>query len=212
MVTLVAVVVGAVITMLAQIVLDGFRARAQKAARGDEIRAAIRVIRFHFYAAEHVLKAALESGLWWSGVAGLDLAAAGESLQVLAGLLPEHQWRVYTAAWRRLHGCLQRYDACVHGPWDSGPPRQITDPMYGHHLTLQHIERPDLKFLLGAFVTVDDARRQLEPYVADRSTGDVPLGRLCLTGQEITEALDEAGHLVDRGQWQEILRPCASNS
>ena len=183
MVTLVAVVVGAVITMLAQIVLDGLRARAQKAARGDEIRAAIRVIRFHFYAAEHVLKAALESGLWWSGVAGLDLAAAGESLRVLAGLLPEHQWRVYTAAWRRLHGCLQRYDACVHEPQDSGPPRQITDPTYGHHLTLQHIERPDLKFLLGAFVTVDDARRQLEPYVADQSTGDVPLGRLCPTGQ-----------------------------
>ena len=64
MVTLVAVVVGGVLTMLAQIVLDGLRARAEKTARRDEIRAAVRVIRFHFYAAQHVLKAALESGLW----------------------------------------------------------------------------------------------------------------------------------------------------
>ncbi len=135
---------------------------------------------------------------------GLDLAAAGESLQALAGLLPEYQWRVYTAAWRRLHGCFQRYDACV--------PGQTVNSAYDHHLTGQPIEEPDLRFLLGAFVTVDDARRQLQPYAVDRSTGDVPLGRLCLTGQEITEALDEAGHLVDRDPWQEILRPCASDS
>ena len=76
MVTLVAVVVGGILAMLAQIVLDGLRTRAEKAARRDEIRAAVRAIRFHFYAAQHVLKAALESGLWWSGAAGLDLAAA----------------------------------------------------------------------------------------------------------------------------------------
>jgi hypothetical protein len=212
MVTLVAVVVGGVITMLAQIVLDSVRARAQRAARRDEIRAAVRVIRFHFYAAQHVLKAALETGLWWSGAAGLDLAAAGESLQMLAGLLPEQQWRIYTAASRRLHGCLQRYDACAHERQGSGPPRQVTGRAPGHHLIAQHIEQPDLKFLLGAFVTVDDARRQLQPYAGDQSTGDVPLGQLCLTGQEITEALDEAGHLVDRDQWQQTLRPCASDS
>ena len=68
----------------------------------------------------------------------------------------------------------------MHGPQDSGPSRQVADHAYGHHLILQHIERPDLKFLLGAFVTVDDARRQLQPYVADRSTGEVPLCQFCL--------------------------------
>lgn len=71
MVTLAAVVIGGILTLLAQVVLDGLRARAEKAARRDEIRAAVRVIRFHFYAAQHVLKAALEPGLWWSGAAGL---------------------------------------------------------------------------------------------------------------------------------------------
>jgi hypothetical protein len=129
-----------------------------------------------------VLKAALETGLWWPGPAGLDLASAGESLQMLAGLLPETQWRIYTAAWRRLHGCLQRYDACVHEPDRARRlPLQGTDRAYGHHLIMQHIDLPDLKFLLGAFVTVDDARRQLQPYAADRSTGSVPLGQLRLT-------------------------------
>ena len=127
MVTLVAVVVGAVITMLAQIVLDGLRARAQKAARRDEIRAAIRVIRFHFYAAQHLLKAALESGLWWSGAAGLDLAAAGESLQVLAGLLPEDQWRVYTAAWRACTAaCSVTTPACTGLRTAARPGRSLT--------------------------------------------------------------------------------------
>ena len=211
MVTLVAVVVGGILAMLAQIVLDGLRTRAEKAARRDEIRAAVRAIRFHFYAAQHVLKAALESGLWWSGAAGLDLAAAGESLPTLAGLLPEHQWRVYTAAWRRLHGCLQRYDACVHGRLGGAPPGRAANRAHDHDPARQRIEQPDLKFLIGAFVTVNDARIQLQPYVADQSITEVPLRRLCLTRQEITEALDEAGHLVDRDRWQDILRPCASD-
>jgi hypothetical protein len=130
----------------------------------------------------------------------------------LADLLPEDQWRVYTAAWRRLRGCLQRYDACMQGRQGGDLPRQAAGRAYGHHLTGQTIEQPDLKFLLSVFVAVDDARQQLQPYAVDRSITEVPLGRLRLTEQEITEALDEAGHLVDQDQWHKILRPCASGS
>ena len=41
----------------------------------------------------------------------------------------------------------------------------------------------------------------------DRSTGLVPLGRLCLTKQEVAEALEAAGHLVDRNSGEEFCNP-----
>ena len=117
MVTLVAVVVGGILAMLAQIVLDGLRTRAEKAARRDEIRAAVRAIRFHFYAAQHVLKAALESGLWWSGAAGLDLAAAGESLPTLApaARAPVARLHCRLASPARLPPALRRLRAWTTG-------------------------------------------------------------------------------------------------
>ena len=113
MLNFVGVVLGAVITILGQLTLKEMQARTRKRKKQAQIKAAVRVIRFHFYAAQHVLKESLETGLWWSAEAGLDVAAAGEALQKLARLLPEEQWRIYTAAWRRLRGCIQRHDACL---------------------------------------------------------------------------------------------------
>ena len=93
---------------------------------------------------------------------------------------------VYTAAWRRLHGCLQRYDACV--------PGQAVNRAHDHRLTGQPIEQPDLMFQLGAFVTVDDARRQLQLYAADRRC---PAGRPLTDRAGITEALDRPVHSIE---------------
>lgn len=73
MLTLVAVVLGGVITILAQIVLDYLRGKSQKRREQDKIKAAVRVIRLYFYAAQHVLRESLETGFWWSGAAGLDV-------------------------------------------------------------------------------------------------------------------------------------------
>ena len=153
-----------------------------------------------------MLRESLETGFWWSGAAGLDLAAAGEALPTLADLLPEEEWRIYTAAWRRLRGCIQRYDACVRRSGSKVSPGEVAEFTYGHSLISQHIEPADLKFLLSTFVTVDDARRQLQPYVRDSETRPVPLGQLCLSKQEIDVALKEASHLVDQDRWQGILQ------
>ena len=68
------------------------------------------MIRFHFYAAQHVLKESLQTGLWWSAEAGLDVADAGEALKV-GCLLPEEQWRIYTAAWR---DCAAVFSVTTH--------------------------------------------------------------------------------------------------
>ncbi len=210
MLTLVAVVLGGVITILAQIVLDYLRGKSQKRREQDKIKAAVRVIRLYFYAAQHVLRESLETGFWWSGAAGLDVAAAGEALPTLADLLPEEECRIYTAAWRRLRGCIQRYDSCVRKSGSKGSPME--EFTYGHSLIPQHIEPADLKFLLSTFVTVDDARQQLQPYVRDSATRPVPLRQLCLTKQEINEALKEASHLVDQNRWQGILQSSESSS
>lgn len=84
-----------------------------------------------------------------------------------------------------------------------------TEPTHGHNLTSIQIEPADLKFLLGAFVTVDQARHALQKYVTDSSTQKVELGRLHLTQQQIYEAIDEeAGRFVDRDYWKRILESC----
>ena len=161
--------------MLAQILLDYLRGKTQKRKEEAEINATVRVIRFHFYAAEHVLKESLETGFWWSGEAGLDVAAAGEELGRLAGLLTEDQWRIYTGAWRRLRGCIQRYDECILRPGRNGLSAKMAEHAYGHNLISQRIEPADLKFLLSTFITVDDARLRLLPYVREKETREVPL-------------------------------------
>ena len=104
MLTLVAAALGGVIALLAQITLAYLQTRAGKRRKKEESEAAVRVIRFHFYASQRVLQASLETGLWWASEEGLNVAAAGEALNTLADLLPEEQWRTYTAAWRRLQG------------------------------------------------------------------------------------------------------------
>jgi hypothetical protein len=195
-----------------QVTLDYLRGKSQKRKEQDEIKTAIRVIRFYFYAAQHVLRESLQTGLWWSGEAGLDVAAAGETLPTLANLLPEDQWRLYTAAWRRLRGCIQRYNASVSRSASNGAPREVAEARYGHSLISQRIEPADLQFLLSTFVTVDDARRQLQPYVRDSMTREVPLDRIQLTKPQIEAALKEASHMVDQKRWQEILQSSEDSS
>jgi hypothetical protein len=204
LITFAAVVLGGVISILSQVTLDSVRQRSHKREKEAESQAAIRVIRFHFYAAQHVLKESLETGRWWSGPAGLDVAVAGEDLNRLAGLLPDEEWRIYTAAWRRLCSCIRRYEAS-RLLTSEGSTVVLTEPIHGENSLAQSIEPTDLQFLLGTFVTVDDARRRLQHHSVDRLSGDVRLSRLGLTDQEKIAALDLAGHLIDRSRWQEIL-------
>jgi hypothetical protein len=207
MLTLLAVVIGGVITLLAQIALERLNESRKKRRKDEQSRAAVRVIRFHFFAAEHVLKRCLETGFWWSSAAGINVAAAGEALDTLAELLPEEQWRIYTGAWRRLRGCIQRYDGSVHKPVSNDSSMGVAELTYGHDLILQRIEPADLKFLLATFVTVDQARHALEKYVVDSTTQEVKLGPLCLNKEQIHQALEDAGRFVKRDDWERILQP-----
>ena len=116
MLTLLAVVVGGVITLLAQIALERLKESRKKRRKNEQSRAAVRVIRFHFFAAEHVLKRCLETGFWWSSAAGLNVAAAGEALDTSRRARPEEQWRIYTGA---CADCAARYSSVTTHPCTS---------------------------------------------------------------------------------------------
>jgi 4-hydroxybenzoate polyprenyltransferase len=69
------------------------------------------------------------------------------------------------------------------------------------------VDQIDLQHLLGTFVAIDDARNELERYVLDGSTGEVPLEQVRLTEEEISAALEHhTGHLVDVSRWRARLR------
>jgi hypothetical protein len=210
--TFVAVVLGGVISILSQVALDVTRARAQARKNRKEIMTAVRVIRFMLYSAQHVLKEALETGRWWSPSDELNVAAAGEDLRALAELLPEEHWRIYTASWRRLHDCIRRFDAAqttVALPANASPQA----PVIGHYAATSAaglgpvIHPVDLQVILGAFITVDNARYQLETYVVETYTNEIPLDRICLTDQQIAEAIDhQTSRMVDKRRWHARLR------
>ena len=211
--TFIAVVLGGVISVLSQVTLDTTRARAQARTKRKEITTAIRVIRFTFYSAEYVLKEALETGRWWSPTDELSVAAAGEDLHKLAATLLEEHWRIYTGAWRRLHDCVRRFEAAQRTAaapasmnsqtsiaGDRGASASVTDPG-------SVISAADLQRILGAFISADDARHRLEAYVVETSTRDVPLAQICLTDQEIADAIDHhASRSVNKSQWHARLR------
>ena len=211
--TFIAVVLGGVISVLSQVTLDTTRARAEARRKSKEINAAIRVVRFTFYSAEYVLKEALETGRWWSPADELSVAAAGEDLRTLATVLPEEHWRIYSAAWRRLHDCVRRFEAAQRTAAtpasmnsqasitdDRGVPGSVTDPG-------SVISAGDLQRILGAFISADDARHRLEAYVVETRTNEVPLGQICLTDQEIGDAIDQhASQSINKRQWHARLR------
>ena len=210
--TFVAVVLGGVISVLSQVTLDTTRARAEARRKSKEINAAIRVVRFTFYSAEYVLKEALETGRWWSPADELSVAAAGEDLHTLATMLPEEHWRIYTAAWRRLHDCVRRFEAAQRTAATSASMNSqasitgdrgassVADPG-------SVISAADLQRILGAFISADDARHRLEAYVVETRTNDVPLGQICLTDQEIADAIDHhASRSISKRQWHARLR------
>lgn len=197
--TLAAVLLGGLITIVSQLTLDGMRNRALEKAKQKETRAAVRVIRFHFYAAQHVLREALETGFWWTQPVDLDLGAAGEDLQLLANLLPEPEWRIYTGAWRRLRDVIRRYDAAMQEAENlQGGLERLTGPL----------DKADMQYVLGAFATIDDARRHLQRYVRDAVPGEVPIRQISLAPEDASWALaNRASHLVDVGRWMNRLEP-----
>lgn len=200
--TLAAVVLGGMISIVSQLTLDGMRNRAIEKAKQKEAQAAVRVIRFHFYAAEQVLKEALETGRWWARPVDLDLGAAGEDLQFLANLLPESEWRIYTGAWRRLRDVIRRFDAAT---------QRITGQQNSAEQQPSPPSKSDMQALLGAFATIDDARRHLQRYVRDAAPGDVLVRKIKLTQEEGRWALaNRASHLVDVETWMIRLGPAYS--
>jgi hypothetical protein len=214
--TFIAVILGGLISVLSQVTLDATRTRAQARTKREEINTAIRVIRFTFYSAEYVLKEALETGRWWSPSDELNIAAAGEDLRALAAVLPEEHWRIYTGSWRRLHDCVRRFEAArltaaapasTHSQVSVAGDRGASAPFMDSGSV---ISTADLQGILGAFISADDARHRLEIYVVERSTNDVPLGRICLTDQEIADAIDRcASQSVDKPRWHTRLRSSA---
>lgn len=212
--TLIAVVLGGVISVLSQVTLDATRARAQARTERQEITTAIRVIRFTFYSAEHVLREALETGRWWSPSDELNVAAAGEDLRALAATLPEEHWRIYTGAWRRLRECVRRAEAA-----------RLTEAVPGSAQVANRVASApdtdsgsvisvaDLQRILGAFISADDARHRLQTYVVERYTNEVLLSRICLTDQEIADAVDHyASQSADKPRWHARLRSSTNAS
>lgn len=200
LITLGAVLLGGLMTMLGQLTLESIRSQLAVRRLRREREAAVRVIRFQFYCAQHVLKRALESCMWWGTPEELTLGESGEDLRMLASLLPEPEWRIYTSAWRRLRECSQLRPESTVAP---GPPCADDVNRSGHD---NRIPVAALQQLLGAFVAVDDARHRLERYVVDKSTGEIPLHPIGLTPGEITFVLQHhAGHLVDASVWSARL-------
>jgi hypothetical protein len=196
LITLGAVLLGGLMTMLGQLTLESIRSRLAARQLRREREAAVRVIRFQFYCAQHVVKRALESRVWWGTPDELTLGEPGEDLRILAGLLPELEWRIYTSAWRRLRECSQLRSESAAAP---GLPDEDGVDRNGHD---NRISVAALQQLLGAFVTVDDARHRLESYVVDKSTGEIPLHPIGLTPAEIAFGLQHhVGHLVDTSGW-----------
>jgi hypothetical protein len=157
------------------------------------------VVRFKFYAAEHELKQALETGKWWAPQADPTVATAGEDLRSLAGLLEEEHWRMYTAAWRRLHECIIR----------SQNARVVkTHPKNGPGDLQPSIRPDDQKHMLGAFITVENARWELREYVQDERRFEVNLARsrIALDDLQVADAIDHyASPLADKQKWRERL-------
>jgi hypothetical protein len=120
LITLGAVMLGGLMTMLGQLTLESIRSQLAVRQLRREREAAVRVIRFQFYCAQHVLKRALESCMWWGTSEELTLGEPGEDLRMLAGLLPEPEWRLYTSAWRRLRECSQLRPESTAAPGSPG--------------------------------------------------------------------------------------------
>lgn len=195
LVTLGAVLLGGLMTVLGQLALEWIRSRLEQRRTRREREAAVRVIRFQFYSAQHVLKQAIEQRTWWGAPDELTLGESGQDLRMLADVLAEPEWRIYTSAWRRLRECsrLRPESAKYMGSADekADASRRCDEP----------IPLAALQQLLGAFVTIDDARHRLLRYVVDEKTGKVPLRPVGLTDAEIATGLKHAGHLVDVSAW-----------
>jgi hypothetical protein len=195
LVTLAAVLLGGLMTVLGQVALEALhRGRDARRVRRER-QVTIRIIKFQLYCAEHVMKRALESRTWWPSSDELTLGEPGEDLKVLADLLPEFEWRIYTSAWRQLRECARLRP---------GPNVSVGDGDNSGHTQNQvdRIPSTALLQLLGAFVTVDDARHRLEPYGLDRSTGEITIRPVGLTSTDMSDALHNyAGHLVDVSAW-----------
>jgi hypothetical protein len=169
--------VGAAGTLF-KLLLDQYQAQQKDTRLERDRRATIRVIRFQFYCAQQVLKRALASGLWWEGPDELIVGEPGQDLKLLADLLPEDEWRIYTSGWRRLRECANLRRPTVKA---NATSHQMSTPPTTGRLK---IEISELQEILGTFVTVDDARHRLEPYVQDITTGKINLDRIRLSPTE----------------------------
>ncbi|MFD5017230.1 hypothetical protein [Streptomyces chartreusis] len=138
--TLIGVLLRGALTIASQVVISVLRSRDERRQKREAAVAILRVHRFHFYAAQHLLKDALESGRWWPREFEPFPLPDDQDLREMTLLVPIPVWRAYTAAVRRLTGCTRlRQNA---GDLDA-------------------VSTPHLQLLLGAYVTLDHTRHAI---------------------------------------------------
>jgi hypothetical protein len=183
--TLVGVLVGGLLVILGQVAVGSLRARsARRSAHRDAVNAA-RLRQWLFFSAQQAIRDAIEGGKWWPDERSSLWLPTEQELRQLAGLLPDGVWTLYTAAARRL-------SVCAHLRRRAGE-----DPA--------PVDRTGIQQLIGAFVTVDTARRALEPVTRTRS-GDLQLDSSSLTRTDIEQGLTYAED-IDVARWRRVLVP-----
>jgi hypothetical protein len=183
--TLVGVLIGGSLAIVGQITIELVRRRSARRSSHREAVNAARVRQWLFYNTQRVIGDAIESGTWWPEErSSLDLPAAREVRQ-LTELLPPDVWVLYTAAASRISQCVRL----------RRQPGQ--DPLC--------IDRPSLHQLVGAFVTVDTARRALDPITSTLSS-DVDLDGSALAPEDVERGLvAHAAVGIDVDKWRRLL-------
>jgi hypothetical protein len=183
--TLVGVLVGGSLAIVSQIAIELVRRRSARRSSHREAINAARIRQWLFYATQHVMLGAIESGKWWPDERSSLGLPADKELRQLTELLPRDVWALYTAAARRISQCVSLRRQAGENP----PP----------------IDRPSLQQLIGTFVTVDTARRALDP-ITDTPSSDVDLDGSALAPEDIEQGLlVHATQGIDVHKWRRLL-------
>jgi hypothetical protein len=116
--TLAAFLVGGVVTLLTQVIIDGRREKkgSERAAAAEETetRMGARLVLLDLISMHSLLKSARETGRWWSALQ-LPVAAWETHSPTLSRTLPDQTWRTVgstfagAVAWNQLAAGARRY-------------------------------------------------------------------------------------------------------
>src|SRR6266511_991989 len=167
--TLIAVLVGGLIAVANQATVDHLRLRAEIRKEKRTGLAIVKVHLFYYYSAQLFMRDSLSSGQWWPRERDSISWPSAQELPMIADILSVECWRLYSGALRRLSTCLALRDS--------------------HPAAPEPISTTDKQYLLGTFITVDEARRKIAPLV-HLEASEIALDDVSLTSAEIAEALD----------------------